>query len=63
MKGPQVHFFILLAGVAVILGLIAKFSATKIFVNAFTWLEVAQTCLLFSIAFGLGQLFSKAVKE
>ena len=63
MKDKNVLLFIMLAGLSILSGVIGKFTGTKIFVQSYTWIEVAQTLLLFGIAWGIGNHFFKSNKE
>jgi hypothetical protein len=63
MKNNKVFPFILLAAICLVLGLIDKLAGVKLFVRGYTWHELAQTFLLFGIAWGIGQNFFREVKE
>jgi len=54
MKNGMVFLFILLAAVCIVLGIIDKFVLdAKLLVRGYTWHELAQTFLLFGIAWGI----------
>lgn len=53
MKNGMVFLFILLAGLCLVLGFADKLIETKLFVRSYTWHELAQTFLLFGIAWGI----------
>ena len=53
MKNSTVFLFILLAAICLVLGLVDKLIEAKLFVRSYTWHELAQTFLLFGIAWGI----------
>lgn len=63
MKNNKVFPFILLAVICMVLGLIDKLADVKLFVRGYTWHELAQTILLFGIAWGIGQNLFTESKE
>lgn len=63
MKDKNVLLFIMLAGLAILAGVIGKFTGTKIFIQSYTWIQVTQTLLLFGIACGIGNHIFKSNKE
>jgi len=56
MKDKMILFTVIISIVCLLLGILAKLMATKIIVQGFTWMQVAQTILLLSIALGIGKL-------
>ncbi len=59
MKNKVVLFFILLAGISFVLGIATHLYKQEILLIAQTWMEVAQTSLLFGIAWGVGNISLK----
>ncbi len=53
MKNINVFLFILLAAICLVLGLFDKLFDVNLFVRSYTWHELAQTFLLFGIAWGI----------
>ena len=53
MKNGTTFLFIILAVICLVLGLVDKLFDAKLFVQGYTWHELAQTFLLFSIAWGI----------
>lgn len=56
MKDKMVLFAVIISIVCLLVGIVAKLMATKIFVQGYTWMTVAQTILLLAIALGIGKL-------
>ena len=56
MKDKMVLFAVIISIVSLLLGVVAKLMATKIIVQGYTWMAVAQTILLLAIALGIGKL-------
>lgn len=56
MKDKMVLIAVIISIVCLLLGVVAKLMATKILVQGFTWMQVAQTTLLLAIALGIGKL-------
>ena len=59
MKNGTIFLFILLAAICLVLGLVDKLFEVKLFVRSYTWHELAQTFLLFGIAWGFWQQYRK----
>lgn len=55
MKDKIVLLFILVAGISILLGFIGRFLEIKIIIQPATWIQIAQTFLLFGIAWGIGK--------
>ena len=58
-----VLLFVILAAICLVLGLIDTFIEAKLFVRSYTWHQLAQTFLLFGIAWGVGHKFLTEKKE
>jgi hypothetical protein len=56
MKDKMVLFTVIISIVCLLIGIVAKLMATKIIIQGFTWMQVAQTILLLAIALGIGKL-------
>jgi hypothetical protein len=56
MKDKMVLFSVIISVVCLLVGVVAKLMTTKILVQGFTWMQVAQTILLLAIALGIGKL-------
>lgn len=56
MKSRVITYSILVAAVSFLVGLVGKLTAHHLFVANATWHLFAQTCLLFAIAWGVGEL-------
>ncbi len=56
MKDKTVLFVIIISVACLLVGVVSKLMATKIFVQGYTWMVVAQTILLLAIALGIGKL-------
>jgi hypothetical protein len=56
MKDKMVLFAVIISIVSLLLGVAAKVMATKIIIQGYTWMAVAQTILLLAIALGIGKL-------
>ena len=59
MKNKVVLFFVLLAGISIAMGIVVHFTQEEILLVAQTWIQVAQTSLLFGIAWGVGNISLK----
>ena len=53
MKNSTTILFIILAVICLVLGLVDKLFDAKLFLQGYIWHELAQTFLLFSIAWGI----------
>ena len=62
MKDKMILFTVIISIVCLLLGIVAKLMATKIIVQGFTWMQVAQTILLLAIALGIGKLLDQNKK-
>jgi len=51
--------FMIIAAISLILGFISKASNTQIIFHFLTWLELAQTGLLFGIAWAIGRYYDE----
>jgi len=62
MKDKMVLFAIIVSIACLLLGVAAKLMATKIIVQGYTWMAVAQTILLLTIALGIGKVLDQNKK-
>jgi hypothetical protein len=63
MKNKIILLAIILSVISLLLGFLGKLINQKILLQNVTWLWLAQTALLFAIAWGIGKLLESKDKE
>jgi len=59
VKDKMMISFMVIATISVILGFISKVTNAQIIFHFLTWLELAQTGLLFGIAWAIGRYYNE----